>query len=422
MKNTQITLRGSTALSALVLASALFAAPAMAQDTSTSTTVPATQEKDDQDGGIVVTGSLFRRTDTETASPVTVLSAETLQQRGINTVAEAVQRLSANGAGTITQGWNTGSNFATGANAVSLRGLTVQSTLTIFDGMRMAPYPLADDGHRNFVDLNAIPNAIIERIEVLRDGASSTYGADAVAGVVNVITKKQITGLHLNGSAGISQEGDAGEQRLDATWGFGDLNEQGFNFYVNAEYQRQDALWARDRGYPYNTSNLNGVCNEGRTSCMFNGIRNSYTAGRFNGLSATPVPTARPVDAAGAATGLFQLITPPRAAATWHRSTSRWAPAPLPAAPCSASSTRVLPMASSSRSRSASASRAASPHASATMPSSTRRPTTTRSRPRPSARRARCRPRCRRPTRPASCSRRTCISRSMSARPASVPA
>jgi len=308
MKNTQITLRGSTALSALVLASALFAAPAMAQDTSTSTTVPATQEKDDQDGGIVVTGSLFRRTDTETASPVTVLSAETLQQRGINTVAEAVQRLSANGAGTITQGWNTGSNFATGANAVSLRGLTVQSTLTIFDGMRMAPYPLADDGHRNFVDLNAIPNAIIERIEVLRDGASSTYGADAVAGVVNVITKKQITGLHLNGSAGISQEGDAGEQRLDATWGFGDLNEQGFNFYVNAEYQRQDALWARDRGYPYNTSNLNGVCNEGRTSCMFNGIRNSYTAGRFNGLSATPVPTARPVDAAGAATGLFQLM------------------------------------------------------------------------------------------------------------------
>ncbi|WP_164236125.1 Plug domain-containing protein, partial [Stenotrophomonas maltophilia] len=85
---------------------------------------------------------------------VQVLSSETLEQRGINTVAEAVQRLSANGSGAITQGWNNGSNFATGANAVSLRGLTVQSTLTIFDGLRMAPYPLADDGHRNFVDLN----------------------------------------------------------------------------------------------------------------------------------------------------------------------------------------------------------------------------------------------------------------------------
>src|SRR5690606_20283641 len=121
---------------------------------------------------------------------------------------------------------------------------TVQSTLTIFDGTRMAPYPLADDGHRNFVDLNVIPNSIIERIEVLRDGASSTYGADAVAGVVNVITKKQITGLHLNGSAGISERGDAAEQRFDATWGYGDLNEDGFNFYINGEYQRQDALRA----------------------------------------------------------------------------------------------------------------------------------------------------------------------------------
>src|SRR3546814_1285817 len=64
----------------------------------------------------------------------------------------------------------------------------------------MAPYPLADDGQRNFVDLNTIPNAVIDRIEVLRDGSSSTYGADAIAGVINIITKKEIQGLHLNGS------------------------------------------------------------------------------------------------------------------------------------------------------------------------------------------------------------------------------
>lgn len=309
MRKTHI-LRGTTALSAIVLAGTLFAAPAMAQDTSTQTdtSVPATTTQDQQeDEGIVVTGSLFRRTDTETASPVTVLSSESLQQRGINTVAEAVQRISANGAGTITQGWNTGSNFATGANAVSLRGLTVQSTLTIFDGMRMAPYPLADDGHRNFVDLNVIPNSIVERIEVLRDGASSTYGADAVAGVVNVITKKQITGLHLNASAGISEHGDAGEQRFDATWGYGDLDEQGFNFYINGEYQRQDALWARDREYPFGTSDLSRICNAAG-ACMNNNIQNSYTNGRYNGLFATQVPTARPVDATGAATGKFNLL------------------------------------------------------------------------------------------------------------------
>lgn len=221
-------LRHGAALSALIVST--LAAPAFAQSTATGdeppsqpTTVPATTAtQGDGDQEIVVTGSILRRTNAETPSPVTVLSAESLQLRGINTVAEAVQRLSANGAGTITQGWNTGSNFATGANAVSLRGLTVQSTLTVFDGLRMAPYPLADDGHRNFVDLNTIPNAIIERIEVLRDGASSTYGADAVAGVINVITKKQIQGVHLNGSAGISQRGDAAEQRIDLTLGYGD--------------------------------------------------------------------------------------------------------------------------------------------------------------------------------------------------------
>ncbi|HWK37120.1 TonB-dependent receptor plug domain-containing protein [Sphingomonas sp.] len=304
---------GSAALPALALLGAgMFAAPAMAQDT---TTLPSSQrDQEANQGDIVVTGSLFRRTDTETASPVTVLSAETLQQRGINTVAEAVQRLSANGAGNITQGWNTGSNFATGANAVSLRGLTVQSTLTIFDGVRMAPYPLADDGHRNFVDLNIIPNSIVERIEVLRDGASSTYGADAVAGVVNVITKKQITGLHLNASAGISDRGDAAEQRFDATWGYGDLAENGFNFYINGEYQRQDALKASDRQYPFNTSDLSKICNASG-SCMFSNVQNSVVNNghdpvRFNGLFATQVGTARPVDAAGAAIAgsPFQLL------------------------------------------------------------------------------------------------------------------
>ncbi|MCX8477243.1 MAG: TonB-dependent receptor [Sphingomonas sp.] len=290
------------------------------------------------DNDIVVTGSLFRRTNAETPSPVTVLSSETLAQRGINTVAEALQRVSANGAGAVTQGWNNGNNFATGANAASLRGLTVQSTLTIFDGLRMAPYPLADDGHRNFVDLNTIPSSIIDRIEVLRDGASSTYGADAVAGVINVITKKQVTGLHLNGSAGISQRGDAGERRIDATWGYGDLERQGFNFYINAEYQRQDVLWARDRDYPFNTTNFSSDCAPsvgrapgtqgagdlgvpaGTIVCRANGIQNSIRRSNtpaatlvgglvFNGLFATPVPIVRGVGQPDPVTGAVPNLT-----------------------------------------------------------------------------------------------------------------
>ena len=197
---------------------------------------------------VIVTGSILRRTDAETPSPVTVISAETLEERGINTVAEAVQRLSANNAGTIQQGWNTGFNFASGATAPALRGLTVQSTLSVADGLRMAPYPLADDGQRNFVDLNTIPSAIVERIEVLRDGASSTYGADAIAGVINVITKKEIQGLHIGGSCGMSEARRRRRKAHRPDLGLSaSLESDGYNFYISGEYQKQDALWARDR-------------------------------------------------------------------------------------------------------------------------------------------------------------------------------
>jgi len=322
MRNTLFSrlLCGSALCGALPAGLILLAAPAHAQEASdpavSGPAAPTQDAQAEQSGDtIVVTGSLFRRTNAETPSPVTVLSAETLEQRGLNTVTEAVQRLSAGNAGTITQGWNAGGNFAVGASAISLRGLTVQATLTIFDGLRMAPYPLADDGQRNFVDLNTIPNAIIERIDVLRDGASSTYGADAVAGVINVITKKEIKGLHANVSAGISQRGDAGEQRADLTWGYGDLNEQGFNFYVSGEYLKQDPLYARDRGYPFNTQDWGKICNASG-GCMHNNNWNGLSPdGYANVLFSTPgVAMVRPVLTPGAnvSSGRYTYLNPAR--------------------------------------------------------------------------------------------------------------
>lgn len=310
MKNTKISaLKAGAAPFALGLA--LVAMPAFAQDASA--TAPQAEDEEAASAPIIVTGSILRRVDTETVSPVTVLSAENLEKRGLNTVAESVQRLSANGAGTIQQGWNTGFNFASGANAPALRGLTVQSTLSISDGQRIAPYPLADDGQRNFVDLNTIPSAIVDRIEVLRDGASSTYGADAIAGVINVITKKEIQGVHLNASAGISQQGDAGEQRIDITYGYGDLEEQGFNFYISGEYQKQDPLYARDRGYPFNTQDWTDICNS-NGSCLINHNWNSFTPeiGLFNGLISVPnVALVRPATAGNASgAGRFEYLNP----------------------------------------------------------------------------------------------------------------
>lgn len=132
---------------------------------------------------------------------------------------------------------------------MSLRGLTVNSTLTLIDGMRTANYPLSDDGQRSFVDLNTIPDAIVDRVEVLKDGASSSYGADAIGGVVNIIMKKEITGVAGTLEGGVTQRGDGGEQRATLTLGTGKLKEQGFNVYISGEYQHDDPIWARNRGF-----------------------------------------------------------------------------------------------------------------------------------------------------------------------------
>jgi iron complex outermembrane receptor protein len=288
--------------------------------TLTGLSVQAQDAPAGADEEIIVTGSIIRRTAAESPSPVTVLSSEALEFRGINTVSEAVQRLPANNAGTIQTGWNAGFNFASGANAPALRGLTVQATLSLADGLRLAPYPLADDGQRNFVDLNTIPSAIVERVEVLRDGASSTYGADAIAGVVNVITKSEIQGLHVGGSMATAEQGGVDEDRLDVTWGFGDLETDGFNFYVSGEYQNQEALWARDRDYPFNSADWSQMC--GSTgSCMYNLNWNGVTAedGAFNGLISIPgVSLSRPVAAgANVGAGRFEYINPAAGCREW---------------------------------------------------------------------------------------------------------
>ena len=261
----------------------------------------------DEAGTIVVTGSILRRQDAE-ALPITALTAQTLQDRGVNTVSDALQLLANNGGGNLPVSFTANGAFAAGASAVSLRGLTTSSSLVLIDGLRMAYYPLADDGTRNFVDLNTIPSGIIERIETLKDGGSSTYGADAVAGVVNIIIRKQIKGFEADASSGLSQRGDAAENRVALTFGVGDLADKGFNFYVSGEYERQDALYNRSRGFPFNTANLSSICGKslgnadagiaaGATTCANNNIVNGIQAdGSFLGLGATTVPVVRPFD------------------------------------------------------------------------------------------------------------------------------
>jgi iron complex outermembrane receptor protein len=260
---------------------------------------------------IVTTGTMLKRQDTE-ALPISVMTSEDMELRGLNTISEVALRLPQNNAGTIVNNWNVGFNFATGATAPALRGLTVQSTLSVADGLRLAPYPLADDGQRNFVDLNTIPNSIVERVEVLRDGASSTYGADAIAGVVNVITKKEIQGAHINISGGWSQDGGGEEQRIDFSWGTGDLGNDGYNFYVAAEYMNQESLDRNERGDPFDTADWSGICNAAG-SCLPNHNWNGLNAdGSWNGwFSDMPgVVYVRPVDATGAGLAQYEFLNP----------------------------------------------------------------------------------------------------------------
>ena len=260
---------------------------------------------------IVVTGTLFRRKDTETASPVTVVTAEELEKRGIQTVQAGIQLLSSINGPALTNSFSSNGAFASGASAASLRGLSSNSTLTLFDGLRATYYPLADDGSRNFVDLNTIPDEIVESFQVLKDGASSEYEADAVAGVINIITKKQVVGLLGSAEAGISERGDAANHRLSLTFGRGDLHSDGYNFYISGHYVDSDALYNNQRRYPFNSSDLQGICYNG--VCGPNNTSNGVTNGVYNGLSTAPdVFIVRPYNAAntGAALGRYQLLNP----------------------------------------------------------------------------------------------------------------
>lgn len=201
---------------------------------------------------IVVTGSYLRRTDTETPSPVQVISAEEIEKSGKTTISEVIRSISADNSGTLTQ--NFSGALAGGASGVSLRGLTLDATLVLVDGHRMAPYPIADDGQRPFVDLSSLPLGIVERVEVLKDGASAIYGSDAIAGVVNIILKPEFKGFEISADLGGSYKADGLAQRLSALYGFGDLAQDGHNVYFNVEYRHQASIAQNDR--PSYISNL----------------------------------------------------------------------------------------------------------------------------------------------------------------------
>jgi iron complex outermembrane receptor protein len=201
---------------------------------------------------VVVTGSLLKRTDVETPSPVQIISAEDLKNSGYTNVADVLRTISANGAGTLSQSF--GQAFAAGASAIALRGLSVGDTLTLVDGERMVAYPLSDDGERSFVDVSAIPFNAVEVIDIVKDGASALYGADAIAGVVNIKLKKTYVGAELTMEGGTTQHGDGTTEHGAGIWGIGDLASDGYNLYVAVDWHHSDKILGSNRNGAFTTT------------------------------------------------------------------------------------------------------------------------------------------------------------------------
>ena len=198
---------------------------------------------------IEITGSAIKRIDGETALPVQVITREEIDKAGLTTASEIVARLSASAANLTDGGSMSYGGFRdqTGFNGANLRGLGVSSTLVLLNGRRMANF--ASPGDASGVDLNSIPAAAIDRVEVLLDGASSLYGSDAIGGVINFITRRDYQGAEVNVSYGDTTEGGGGKRTASLAGGFGDYGRDGFNVFGVVDLQRTNRLNASQRQF-----------------------------------------------------------------------------------------------------------------------------------------------------------------------------
>jgi len=200
---------------------------------------------------VTVTGSAIKRLDAETAVPVTVFRMKDIKQQGLTTVEQILTALTASQTSLGTSqavGSSTG-----GASFADLRGVGANKTLVLLNGRRIANN--AFDG--SAPDLNMIPMAAIERIEVLRDGASALYGTDAIGGVINFITRKEYQGATITLGADVPQHAGGKSTNANAGFGFGDLETQGFNVLGFVDFQKQDRISGSQR--PFNTRYAGGI-------------------------------------------------------------------------------------------------------------------------------------------------------------------
>ncbi|MEQ1595492.1 MAG: TonB-dependent receptor [Casimicrobium sp.] len=196
---------------------------------------------------IEITGSNIKRVDTETASPVQIITREDIERSGAQTVSDLLQKIPSNNGGAFNE--SSLNSFAAGSSAVSLRGLGPQATLILLNGRRLTNYGFAVGAQTVFVDLNTIPLEAVDRVEILKDGASAIYGSEAMAGVVNIILRSDFKGGIVKAGLGTSQESDASVYRASVAYGVGDIAKDRWNAFGTLEYYKRDPLFTRDRSY-----------------------------------------------------------------------------------------------------------------------------------------------------------------------------
>ncbi len=211
---------------------------------------PALAQNDNDDGEnvadqdtIVIIGSRIKRTDMEGVSPVAQFSREQLEISGHNSLQDFIRTLTFTNGNTADDNNN---SFANGTSTFNLRGLGNNATLVLVNGRRVAAYGQAQNITQNFVDLNSIPMAAVERVEVLKDGASALYGADAVAGVVNIVLRTDFDGAEYSIGYQTDTEGDSPQTSFNAIFGGGNDRT---SFTTTLSYLGRDALFYRDRDF-----------------------------------------------------------------------------------------------------------------------------------------------------------------------------
>jgi iron complex outermembrane receptor protein len=207
---------------------------------------PSTEDENkevDEQSTIKVVGSRIRTTDLEGVSPVVTISREELEMSGHNTIQDYVRTLTISSANI---GDDNNNSFANGTSSINFRGLGLNATLVLINGRRVAGYGQAQNITQSFVDLNSIPMAAIERIELLKDGASALYGADAVAGVMNIVLRSDYEGAEYSIGYQTDVEGDSPQKSFNAIFGGGNNKT---HFTTTFNYLDREALFYRDRDF-----------------------------------------------------------------------------------------------------------------------------------------------------------------------------